>query len=247
MQCRDAQFYLRLRRHTGDELGVEVVAELERHLAGCPECAADARAAAAFDRALATAMRSVPVPVGLREKLFTQAAAYRGGVIRRTVYRSAALAASVFLVLGLAFGVFTATRPKLDIPALLASADQQRENPDEALRQWLIDQGFPAQLPVPFNTDLFIGKGSERIQGRDVPFVLFQHPTELGFAKVYFFTPGSSIDARGVQDAQASMTVARVVVSQGVTYVIVHTVHPVGPNEDLLRPFLRSNRSFAKL
>jgi hypothetical protein len=247
MQCRDAQFYLRLRRHSGDELGAEVSTDLERHLAGCPTCAADARTALAFDRAVAKAMYAVPVPVGLREKLLTQAAAYRGGVIRRQVYRFAALAASVFLVLGLAFGLFTITRPKLDINGLLTRADKQRENPDEALRQWLADHKLPTQLPLPLNTDLLISLAMERVQSRDVPVATFHHPTEPGFAKVYFFPPGSRIDARGVQNAQSSMTVARIVVSQGVTYVIVHTVHPVGPNDDLMRPFLRSSRSVAKV
>src|SRR5207244_1845131 len=113
MQCRDAQFYLRLRRHAGDELGAEVTADLDRHLAGCPACGADARVAASFDAAVTSAMRAVAVPAGLREKLLTQVAAYRGGVIRRRMYRVAAAAASVFLALGLAFGLF-ASRPKLD-------------------------------------------------------------------------------------------------------------------------------------
>ena len=59
MHCNDAQFYLRLRRHAGDELGVDVTADLDRHLAGCPACAADAGRALVFDRAIASALRAV--------------------------------------------------------------------------------------------------------------------------------------------------------------------------------------------
>ncbi len=38
MECRDAQFQLRLRRPGPDDLGPEVTAALDRHLAGCPHC-----------------------------------------------------------------------------------------------------------------------------------------------------------------------------------------------------------------
>ena len=110
MQCRDAQFYLRLRRHAGDELGVDVTVDLDRHLAGCPACATDARGAEAFDRAVAVAVRAVPVPAGLRDKLLTQASVHHGTAIRRKVYRVAALAASLFFGVGLAFGVFSVSR-----------------------------------------------------------------------------------------------------------------------------------------
>ena len=52
MECRDAQFYLRLRRHAADELGPDVTAALDGHCALCPECGPAAKAAASFDRAL---------------------------------------------------------------------------------------------------------------------------------------------------------------------------------------------------
>src|SRR5262245_25968686 len=108
MECRDAQFYLRLRRHAADELGADVTGALEAHVAGCPTCAADARAALSFDRAVASAMKAVPVPSGLREKLFTQASAKQGAVLRRKLYRGAAALAAVLLLGGIALGVFSA-------------------------------------------------------------------------------------------------------------------------------------------
>src|SRR5262245_47334821 len=204
MQCRDAQFYLRLRRHAGDELGADATADLDRHLATCPACAADARAAASFDAAVASAMRSVPVPAGLREKLLTQAAAYRGGVIRRKLYRYGAAAASLFLALGLAFGLF-ASRPKLDTQALVMAADADLQNPEEKLRRWLADEKLPPQLPWPLDPALLEFTGSERIGGHDVPVAIFHLRNELGFAKLYVFRHGS-FDTKDVQDAQASLT-----------------------------------------
>jgi len=253
MQCRDAQFYLRLRRHAGDELGAEVAADLDRHLAGCPACAADARASASFDNAIATAMRSVAVPAGLRDKLLAMASAHRGGVIRRKVYRVAAVAASLFLTVGLTFGVFSASRPKIDPNAMVMNADELVQDPDGALSRWLASQKFPDRLPLPFNTtDLLIGFGFEQIQGKGVPVVVFHHPTDTrGFAKVYIFRDDGTYNLRDLQEVQASNT-RLVVISnpqqfRGVKYVILHTVHPPqNPQDDLLKPFLRTQGGVAQ-
>ncbi len=147
MQCRDAQFYLRLRRHAGDELGADVTADLDRHTAGCPACAADARSAASFDRAVAVAMRAVSVPTGLRDKLSTLASAHRGAVIRRKAYHLAALAASLFLVVGLAFGMFSASRPKIDTNLMVMNNDELIQNPDGKLLRWLAEQKLPNATP----------------------------------------------------------------------------------------------------
>jgi hypothetical protein len=257
MQCRDAQFYLRLRRYAGDELGPDTAADLDAHLAGCAACALEARQAESFDRAVALAMRDVPVPAGLRDKLFTQVAAHRGGVIRRKVYRAAALAASVFLAAGLAFGVFSAARPRVDTAAMAHAADEAFQNPDEALRGWLAAQKFPPALPLPFRTDLLLSLGKEKVAGADVPVVVFRHPGAVddphltrGFAKVYLFRTDGSFDLADLRDAHASNTRVTVIDDprhfRGVKYVIVHTVHPVGPGEGPLAPFLKPGGASAR-
>ena len=60
MECRDAQFYLRFRRAGTDDLDADVSAALDQHVAACPQCAADAASARAFDAAVSKAMRQVP-------------------------------------------------------------------------------------------------------------------------------------------------------------------------------------------
>jgi hypothetical protein len=252
MQCRDAQFYLRLRRHAGDELGPETAAALDAHLAGCAACAFDARRAESFDQAVALAMRDVPVPAGLRDKLFTQVASHRGGVIRRKAYRVAALAASVFLATGLAFGLFSAARPRIDTGLMVTDADALLQDPDEAVRKWLADQKLPDRLPLPFNTDLLVSLGKETVQGADVPVLVFRHPGAVGdphhtrgFAKVYVFRTDGEYDLKALKDTHASHTQATVIPgkdrARGVTYVVLHTVHG-GPGDDPLAPFLRPGR-----
>lgn len=238
MQCRDAQFYLRLRRHAGDELGTDVAADLDRHLAGCAACAADARVAASFDRAVADAMRAVAVPAGLRDKLLSTASAYRGGVIRRQAYKVAALAASVFLATGLAFGLFSASRPKIDTSEIAMKGAELYQNPDRLLQQWLTAQKFPAELPKPFDTNLLISLCKEEVQGKDVPVAVFRHPTDIrGFAKVYIFRDDGTYNLKELRGVQASETTADVIHDparfRGVQYVILYT----GPEG--LKPFLR--------
>ena len=254
MQCRDAQFYLRLRRHAGDELGADVAGDLDRHLVGCPACAGDARSAASFDRAVATAMTAVAVPAGLRDRLLTLASAHRGGVLRRRVYRVAALAASVFVVTGLAFGIFSASRPRIDTNQIVVNSDRLFEDPEGALRDWLVAQKFPEQLPEPFDPYLLMSLGSESIQGKDVPVAVFRHPAaasrERGFAKVYIFRDDGTFNLKDLQDAQMSHTMVRVIKDparfRGVQYVIVHTFHPDPADPNLLKPFLRPSREISR-
>lgn len=242
MQCCDAQFYLRLRRRANDELGTDVSADLDRHLAGCPACMQDSRLINSFDSAVAAAMRSVPIPAGLREKLLTQALAHRGTILRRKAYRVAALAASLFLVTGVAFGLFSASRPKLDTDHLVMSTDEQIQDPDKAIERWLKEHHFPTQLPLPFNTDLLVSLGTERIQGKEVPVILFGGALERGgFAKVYIFHKNGEfkIDANSLRDAQASHTCAKVISGQDqIVYVILYTDNGSG-----LQPFLHTRSS----
>lgn len=237
MTCRDAQFYLRLRRESADELG-DAAADLDRHLAACPDCAAESRAESSFDRALGVSMRAVVVPPALRGRLLANLTHTRSSQARRKVFRSVALAASLFLTVGLAFGVFSASRPKVDMMGLVLDADEQLQNPEEATRRWLAEQKLPTELPLRFNYDLFTMRGKEQIQGRDVPVVMFREPnTPTGFAKVYLFRTGG-FDLKGMQGAQASLSQAVVRESAGVVYVIVFT----GPRLDA---FLRAGETVA--
>jgi len=250
MQCRDAQFYLRLRRPAGDELGADVAADLDRHLADCSMCAPEAHAAQSFDSAVSAMMRSIPVPASLRDKLLVQASTHHGAVIRRKVYRLTALAASLLLVAGIGFGVFSVSRPKIDTTDMVMHADEQLQNPDAALSQWLTEHKFPSQLPLPFNTDLLVTMGTERVQGSNIPVVVFRHPTELGFAKVYIFRADGTTNLSSLRDTNASLTMASVIEGpqyRGVKYVIVHTVHPVHEGEQPLKPFLRVPGNTARL
>jgi len=234
MDCRDAQFYLRLRRPGSDELDPDAAAALDRHLAGCPACAAAGRVLADFDAAVGRAMRAVPVPEGLRDQLFAEVATRRGAVLRRTTYRYLAVAASVIVTCGLAFGVYSAARPTADMPALVMTQDElgQPQGAERQIAAFLKAQSLPA-LPEPFDPALFIHAGTESVQGRDVPVLIFRERTGQGLAKVYAFR-GSSFKLDAIRDEQASLFSAKPYpnATAGMTYVVVFT----GMD---LTPFLR--------
>lgn len=243
MECRDAQFYLRFRRPGADDLAPDDAAALDRHLAGCPHCAAEARYSTAFDAAVGTAMRAVPIPAGLRELLLTSTLAQRGSLHRRRVYRVAAVAASLLLAVGLVVGVFTSSRPQPDTYELAVKGDDLAKvmgigaqvgfvpapnNPqlaqanETAVRDWLKAEDLPTELPADFDYGLLVSYGWEEVQGRKVPVVLFRG-RDHGFAKVYAFR-STQFNLKAVEEAQSSYCTAKPYPSRGgVAFLVVFT------------------------
>lgn len=238
MECRDAQFYLRFRRPGREELDADVAAEVDQHLGSCPQCETEARIISGFDAAVSSAMRTVAIPTGLRERLISSVSARRGAILRRKAYRVAAVAASLFLTVGLAFGIFTAARPTPDTTMLAQSGDSIGD-PDAAeqkVRDWLRAEGLPSDLPEPFDYRLHLSHHWETVQGRKVPVVLFRENNGPGFAKVYIFR-STQYDLADIREAQASYCQARPYRNPAarITYVVVFT------GQDLA-PFLRGGR-----
>lgn len=238
MECRDAQFYLRLRRHAADELGADVTAPLDGHLTTCAECAAIAKAASNFDRAISTAMLAVPIPPGLRAKLVTQAAKASGAALRRSVYRYGGLVAAAMLMIAIGVSIYWTGRPRVDSAAIVENNGGLVENPQEYARKWLAAEKMPEQLPYDFDYDLLVSCGYEKIGARYAPVITFRARAGSGLAKVYLFREGGEFDTKDMQDAQASHFSARVVVGEqkwrGVKYLVVNS----GPREGL-EQFLR--------
>ena len=243
MECRDAQFYLRLQRHTADELGPDVTAALDAHCATCAACAADARSAASFDRALASAMRAVPVPSGLRERLITQAARSQGAALRAKALRVGGMAAAALLVAAIGFSLWTQTRPKVYSDDFVHKAAKQYDNPAEYARSWLAREKLPDELPPEwkFDYDLLVHCGHERIGESNsyAPVMVFRARAGSGFAKVYMFREGGDFDTQEMRDAQASHFSTQIVVGKqqwrNVRYLAVHH----GPPGHGLRQFFQ--------
>lgn len=256
MDCREALFFVRFRRPGvpgAGELAPDDVAAVDRHLAACPACSAEASGAAAFDAALGSAMRAVEVPAGLRDRLFVTASVERGRRLRRRAYQLTALAASLFLTIGLAAGIFTATRPEPDTFSLLMQAGRVentlRFEPMQnvgfgrfelananrtVLEAWLKSEHLP-NLPEPngpFDLSLVVSQHWEEVQERQVPVVLLRG-RDGGFAKIYAFRSTqfnlkSLKSEKGVSDSNCQAAYFPTERS-GVVYVVVFTGRDLTP------------------
>lgn len=234
MECRDAQFYLRLRRHAADELGADVTAAIDGHCATCAACAADARSAAGFDRAVATAMKSVPVPASLRERLVTQAARAQGAALRTKALRAGGMVAAALLAVAIGLGVFTNLRPTVNTQDLVEINGDQFANAEGATQKFLAKHKLPDRLPQPFDYDLHVFNGFEEVAGNHVPVVVFRSPNDNGFAKVYIFAADGRFDLKKLEEAQGSHARAQVLPEgtdqfRGFRYVFVHTGRDLQP------------------
>jgi hypothetical protein len=249
MECRDAQFYLLLKRHAGapgtDELGPEVQGALAEHCAGCPACAADARAAAAFDRALATAMSDVPVPAGLHARLLANTGARAATARRARVARAGALALAACALALIGLGAYARSRPVVDTDGaegLAQVADRQSHFPEGETSAFLARNGAPPALPLPFEYGLHVFNGYERVGGRDVPVVVFHSPTGRGTAVVYVFAHNGRFNLDHLREAQVSGSRVQVFPGQGefkgFTYVVL-TKNAEDVQQFLRAPFQR--------
>lgn len=236
MDCNDAQFYLRLHRPGLDAPEPDVAAALDRHLASCPGCAADARRLEGFDAAVGRAMRGIEVPLGLRSRLIADLSARRGAVHRRRAYRLVGVAASALLAVGLVVGAFTAARPTFDPEELVLKAEEQSTaaGAEHAVGEWLKAEGLPPTLPESFDYGLAQVFGTTRVQGRDVPVVVFRDREGRETAQVLALRPWQ-FKLNAVRPAQASGWQVKVYPpdrATGVVFVVLYT-------GDSLAPFLR--------
>lgn len=235
MECRDAQFYLRFQRPATDELGSEVTTALRQHLAHCSACAAEAQALLAFDSTLARAMKAVPVPPELRQRILTHVATKQGALLRAKLYRVAIGIAAVVVIGLLGWGIVARTRPPVDPQSLAELADSQLHRPEDYTRRWLIAQKLPDTLPLDFDWELVTHRGFDDVQGLNVPVIVFTTPDGRDFAKVYIFRKDGRFDTRDLQAGQASRASADVYDTPHAVYVIVYTGGPRG-----LQRFLNS-------
>lgn len=228
MECNVARQLLAFRRSGGPaELAPEDAADLARHLATCPACATAAHRQEAFDTAIATAMKGVTVPSGLRDKLLAEAMAKQGALLRRKIYSHAAVAAAVLLAFGLAPGIVSLIlRHPLDTEYVVNRDAERMDAPEQVVQTWLAKKGLPKELLADFNYSLYVSHGIEPLGDDEVPVVRFQalRPGEPrpDTARV-FIVRDTQFDTSKAVSTVGSFVTVTVIKSGRFTYVILHT------------------------
>ncbi len=242
MDCKTARLLLDFHRPHPAELPPDDHDALEAHLAGCPDCDAAARADRQLDAVLGPAVRNVPVPDGLRDRIRARLGAERGDRHTRWVgwaVRVSAAAAALLLAAWLAWAWL---RPhhveNFDVVALREGVALKHHHPSpEKVNEWFEQEhGVATAAPTDFRYELLAHYDLARCQGQRVPMLLFTNGQDRAF--VYVVTKKQfNVDDLLKQPKQESggyTVVVREAPAQELAYVVVYT-------GDSLRPFLHKN------
>jgi hypothetical protein len=178
MECRNARLLLEFARPGSSELDAVEAEALGQHLSECPDCSALAQFERRVDDHLGRAMRDVPVPSGLRERILGKLAGERSLRNRRWLLRASAAAA--VLLLGLTgWYLWSSNLPALtpdDVPYLVGAGPFVE--PDELRAHSVGHWDIAAELPPRFNPKLLQSYDLAILQGRQVPLLVFARESE---------------------------------------------------------------------
>lgn len=185
MDCKTARLLLDYARPAPAELPGGDAAAVEGHLTACPECEAAARAERQVDDHLGRAVRDVPVPDGLRDRLLARLRAERRRWYRRWALRgAAATAAALALVLGLWQPWHRTALPSPDLERLVQHVSENNAarvsaDPDR-VQTWLRTEYGNDVWRTPHDFDLralnyglLTYADLAEFQGKTVPMLLF--------------------------------------------------------------------------
>jgi Protein of unknown function (DUF3379) len=187
MDCKTARLLLHFARPLSAELDTDEAEALAGHIADCPECQQLRQTEQQVDARIGQAMRAVPTPIGLRERLLANLDGQRRtGERRRFVRLSLALAASVLLAGGWWYWSQSLTRLDLERldPDLIGFIPESAEQVQEAFQQ----RGIAVQVPGEFNYALLSNFDTTQRWGRRMPYVHLQRGA--AFVRIYILERG---------------------------------------------------------
>jgi hypothetical protein len=177
MDCKTARLLLDFARPHLPDLEAPDMAQLENHLADCPDCARLAHRERDFDDSMRQAMLAVPVPADLSSRLLTHLAAERRAwywrLPRRYPARAAAIAALLLLALGALAYWATRPLPLIDFTREQEEADPQAMASPQKVEQYFAQQGYAIVAPVEFNYTYLDSWGIDIFKGQRVPWLRF--------------------------------------------------------------------------
>lgn len=230
MDCKTAHLLMHFARPQFSELEASAAADLQKHLTSCAECAQLAESERALERHLGSAMRDVPVPEGLRDRLLFRLALVQAGLRRRRIVRAAAglsAAAAVLLACWLGLSWQKIHPPTLDLDSLETRIAAEIANPSqEQVQDWLDSKNVKAPAPAFLNYLYLSHYHLADLQGRQVPLLFFTRGKDQ--ARVYILS-GEQFNLKALQAAGAGPgSLCKIDIrfhpdDPGHAYVVVHT------------------------
>jgi hypothetical protein len=193
MDCRTARLLLDYHRPRAAELPAEDAAELERHLASCPDCDGLCRAGQRMDDHVGRALRAVPVPDKLRDRLLGRLKTERRRVLRRKLLWSGGVAATAAAaVVAALFVVWQLTPhkpPQLDFQTVLAEQFTNYDSPSaEKVEQWFQEKRHVTMVaPTQFQYIYLAERDLGDFQGKRVPKLVFVRDTPAGVTRAHVY------------------------------------------------------------
>ena len=179
MDCRTARLLAEFQRPRSGELPPDEANALECHLASCPECDAAVRAERRLDEHFGPALRDVPVPDGLRERLLSRLREARLAPIRRKLaWTARGVAVAATLLIGVfAWWYWIGSKPPHLDPetALYDDLGNYNARSAEEVQDWFRDRKHVTMLaPREFDYSYLTWCGMAPLQGKEVPLLIFQ-------------------------------------------------------------------------
>ncbi|MBI1914263.1 MAG: hypothetical protein HYS12_05935 [Planctomycetes bacterium] len=187
MDCRTARHLLEFSRPCASELDDHDQDALHGHLAVCPDCDSTARAEREADQHLGQAVRDVPIPQGLRERLMRRLREEREAWYRRWLARGVRVVAAVAAVVLIAWFGLSSWRkhnlPRLDPDQLTKVALERHQyappDRDEA-EAWFRKNGHRVATPDDFNYSFLFSFHLGEFLDKKVPCLLFVRTDDEG-------------------------------------------------------------------
>lgn len=206
MDCKTAHLLLDFARPTPTELEASEAEALENHLLDCAACARLARDERRLDEHFGQAIRGVPIPTGLRERLLNGLKPEPAPLPRRRFARAAwSLAAAAALLLAVWGGSYLSRPRTLDVTQLQKNSYGQFMNRSRSqVDEWLEAGKFRTPSPDDFDYSRLTQYEVVQLQSKSVPMLLFTFPQqgEMKQARVYLLD-GRQFNLNALKDASA--------------------------------------------
>jgi len=171
MDCFNARMLMQLSGPALRELPRSERGPLDEHLASCSDCAGFAHNDRLVDQALGRAMRNVPIPAGLENRLRSSLKSrYR----RAGLWTWVSAAACLFLAVGTATWWWNRSPQDIRFEQFVSVIDSQTAAQPDDVEQWFQDEaGIAMTAPRQFNYKNLESYGVVFFQGQQVPRLVF--------------------------------------------------------------------------